>query len=232
MLPRYSDYDRVPERPPASETDAPAKGRTWVGTLAGAVVALVVLVVVGVLGNRHAPDKAPSAEGGTSTFPRYETDIPKNVTPQCINDPVIQPAALAGLADDEPVAGVCLEGKYRAYSLRAMRGHPRNHVVNDCLADHPVSVAHCDRTACTAVVRGDKGASRLNLAFGGWYEGQMFLRANGSFIYSVATLEPAVAGTRPFPFTPLEFEETTWGAWRKAHPDTDLYAPTSRPRAP
>ena len=81
-----------------------------------------------------------------------------------------------------------------------MGGSLSNHVVNDRLADHPLSVAHCDRTGCTAVVRGDKGASRLNLVFGGWHQGQMYVRANGPFVYSLATLEPDVKGTRPFPF--------------------------------
>jgi Protein of unknown function (DUF3179) len=234
MLPRYSDYDRPPQRPPALDTDAPASSRIRVGALTGALVVLVGLMVVGVLLYRP-PAEAQSSRIAAEPSPRYEDLLPTNVPPPppaCINDPVMYAAAVAGLVDDDPVVGVCLDGKYRAYSLRAMAGHPRNRVVNDRLADHPVSVAHCDRTGCTVIVRGDKGASRLNLAFGGWYQGQMYVRANGPFVYSLATLKPAVEGTRPFPFAQMVFESTTWDAWRKAHPDTDVYTPASRPRDP
>src|SRR5262249_42033608 len=110
MLPRYSDYDRAPQRPPASDSDAPARGRIRVGVLAGAFVGLAGLVVVGVLVNRP-PTRAPSVPDAAVPPPGYEIDLPKGMPPPArIDDPVIQPAARAGLADDDPVVGVCLEG--------------------------------------------------------------------------------------------------------------------------
>src|SRR5262249_42956853 len=136
-------------------------------------------------------------------------------------DPQVVSAADAGLADDEPVIGVVVAGKARAYVVRALSGEPRVHVVNDRLADRPVSVAYCDRTQCSHVFTGEPG-ERPRPAMGGFMQNQMLLKANGA-VYSQTTLQPMGPGGGPFPYRQLDATTTTWKEWRTAHPDTDVY---------
>jgi hypothetical protein len=126
------------------------------------------------------------------------------------------------LRDDEPVIDVSAGGKHRAYLVRALSGEPRVHVVNDWLAGTPVSVVHCDRSHCTRVFTEPGGKGPLPLAFGGWHRGQLMIRDWKAF-YSQSTLRPANPRRGPFPHPELKFVHTTWGAWRAAHPDTDVY---------
>src|SRR5262249_9777812 len=143
-----------------------------------------------------------------------------NVPAFAVRDPQAVPAADAGLADDEPVLGVVVAGRARAYLVRAMSGEPRLHVVNDRLGGRPVSVSYCDRPACAHAFTGEPGEA-LDLAMGGFMQGQMVLRANGA-VYAQATLQPLGPGGGPFPFGQLDFTRTTWKEWRTAHPDTDV----------
>jgi hypothetical protein len=194
------------------------------GIYAAAVFGLVLLVLTGLAWTRPRSSESPVHPGSAS-------GIPRNVPAYSINNPIHQPADAARLADDEPVLGVCLDGRYRAYSVRALGGSPPNHVVNDRLGEYPVSVAYCDRTGCALVVQGEKEKPLLNLAFGGWHGNQMYVRADGQFVYSLATLAAVDAGSPSFPYKGMEFEETTWGAWRRAHPETDVYVQGQRPVA-
>jgi hypothetical protein len=149
-----------------------------------------------------------------------------------INNPAVVPAGSARLKDDEPVFGVSVAGKHRAYRVRALREYPMVHVVNDRLGDRPVTIAHCDRTGCTAVLQGNEGGPLLNLAFGGWYRGQMYVRANEDHVYCLNGLRSVDPAAPPFPFEQVSFERTTWGAWRQAHPDTDVYVAPPRSAFP
>ncbi|MCI0461715.1 MAG: DUF3179 domain-containing protein [Gemmataceae bacterium] len=183
--------------------------------LATSAVAVAAAIAGAVYLQPPLAPEPPIVESTAPGFPR--------VPAYAINDPQVLPAGAATLKDDEPIIGVFLDGKHRAYRVRAFCEYPMVHVVNDRLGDHPVSVAHCDRTGCTVVVQEAKGSPRLRLAFGGWYRGHMYVRANGDHFYCLKGLERIDPQSPLFPYAPVEFERTTWGAWRQAHPDTDVY---------
>jgi hypothetical protein len=139
--------------------------------------------------------------------------------------PPAVPAASAGLAEGEVVVGVSAGGRHRAYRLAAL-APIRGHVVNDVLAGRPVTVTYCDRVECVRVFTGPPGPP-LDVAGAGWdnREGRrgLVLRV-GSTLYRQDTGGPAEdAPVPPFPHAAAEYERTTWGRWRQAHPDTDAY---------
>jgi Protein of unknown function (DUF3179) len=142
--------------------------------------------------------------------------------------PAVVPAAAAELADDEPVIGVVVRGKPRAYRVKALASST-GHVVNDLLAGAPVTVTHCDRTGCTRVFGGD-GTEALAVMTGG-YSGGLLLRVGGRFYHQVDGRpldDPAGAA---LPYQAVEFRQVPWKEWRAAHPDTDVYVgepPVSR----
>jgi hypothetical protein len=139
-----------------------------------------------------------------------------------INLPPVSPASTAGVADDEEVIGVSAGGRHRAYLVQVLSGDPRLHVVNDRLADTPVSVTYCDRTHCTHVFTGPDGEGPLPLAASIWRDKQLLVRARGGD-YLQTTLQPLDPRLAPFPHPELPFVRTTWKQWRAAHPNSDIY---------
>lgn len=139
-------------------------------------------------------------------------------------------AADAGLADDELVIGVLAKGKPRAYRRSALAGMT-HHVVNDVVGDTPVTVAHCDRSGCSRVYTSN-GTEPLRLMTGGYLNG-MLVYLDGVFYELESGRSPdPTAGS--IPYLSFGFEEMTWGKWRAAHPDTDVYvgSPTAGQTAP
>jgi Protein of unknown function (DUF3179) len=140
-------------------------------------------------------------------------------------------AAAADLPDDEPVLGVLANGKARAYRRQAFAGIV-NHVVNDVVGETPVTVTHCDRSGCSRVFTGD-GKDPLPFKTGGFLDG-MLIYIDGVF-YDQSTGEAMNdPSARQIPYQHLGFEETTWGKWRAAHPNTDVYlgSPAEGPTGP
>jgi hypothetical protein len=131
--------------------------------------------------------------------------------------PPARAASDAELKDDEPIIGVLVDGKARAYQVASLVG-PRNHVVNDVLAARPVTVTYCDRLNCARVFSDDR-AGPLDVGVGGYDRGLLLL-INGRR-YRQNSGE-AIESSDRFPYHPLAFVRTTWKAWRVAHPDTDV----------
>jgi hypothetical protein len=133
--------------------------------------------------------------------------------------PAAEAAAGAGLARDDVVIGVRVGGHARAYRLALLCG-PRNHVINDRLADARVTVTYCERTGCTRVFAG-AGPDPLDVRIGGYQNGLLLLLDGHR--YRQDTGDPLGGGNGlPFPLAPIEFVRTTWAEWRAAHPDTDV----------
>lgn len=174
-----------------------------------AVVVIGVVVVVGAtLGYRSADPPARLPEGQ------------EHVTAG-VNRPLALPAhaAAALLRDDAPVLGVVAGGRARAYTIEAMNSVAR-HVVNDTLDGVPVTVTYCDRTGCARAYAGGAGGDPLGVGVLGFDRGLILSAGGRSFRQD--TGEP-VGGGDPFPYPSHPVERTTWGAWRAAHPDTDVY---------
>jgi hypothetical protein len=143
-----------------------------------------------------------------------------------VRHPPVVPAGEAGLADGAAVIGLSEGGRHRAYVLAGLAPVDR-HVLNDTLGGRPVTVTYCDRTGRAAVFTGPPGGEPLDVAVGGWDGGTaagcLLLRV-GPVWYRQDT--GAAVGGGPdgrFPYPRHAFVRTTWGEWRAAHPDTDVY---------
>jgi hypothetical protein len=180
------------------------------------LLALIATCAVWVV--REWPTDRPAAPVPTGG-PLVLTDQP------AIDTPTVLPAASARLPDEAEVIGVSAGGRHRAYAVSAMRPR-RAHVVNDELAGVPVSVTFCGVTGCVRVFTDPDEEGPLDLAVGGLDSRPgrqgMVLRA-GASRYRHDSGQPFEAGAVPFPYEDYPYLRTTWGEWRRAHPDTDVF---------
>jgi hypothetical protein len=192
---------------------------TWKGILA--LPALGLAVVVASYWVERSRLRAVEKEvtygnpGQTKHFWKFE--MPGLQNPRAL------PAAASKIADGDEVIGVMVNGKPRAYWLKALR-YPPWHIVNDVVAGVPVSVTFCDRTNCTRVYTGAHSSTPLDLNLGGLYGHEMVVEAGG-VLYLQETGKPfeAGAGVPPLPYADHPWERTTWKAWRQRHPETDVF---------
>ena len=82
------------------------------------------------------------------------------------------------IADGDEVIGVVVNGKPRAYWLKALR-YPPWHIVNDVVVGVPVSVTHCDRTDCTRVYTGRPSSTPLDINLAGLFGSEMVVNVDG-----------------------------------------------------
>jgi hypothetical protein len=176
----------------------------------------VALLAVGYIffGGPHRPVESRKREPinlAKAGIPAFAIDKPPTVA-----------AARANVRDEAQVLGVSLQGKHRAYLLKALKGSPMGHIINDLLDDLPVTVSYCDMTQCAKVFTGESRGEPLNILFGGRIYRRLCLRI-GDNGYIQDTLQPLLAEDPPFPYTEIPFVRTTWKEWREAHPDTDIF---------
>jgi hypothetical protein len=72
------------------------------------------------------------------------------------------------------------------------------------------------------VFTGPPDAKPIAISCAGWHEGGLLLSAPGG-IYAQAEVRPITEGASAFPYPGFPFAQTSWGEWRRAHPDTDVY---------
>lgn len=97
-------------------------------------------------------------------------------------------------------------------------------MVNDVFGERAVTVAYCNISRCARVFTATSGDTPLDFGFGG-------LNANRVAMLQVAGVNYALEDGKnlsqpkgpPLPYPRLEYQRTTWGEWRRAHPDTDVY---------
>jgi hypothetical protein len=214
-----SDLSSLPPFPDDRAGTPSPQPSSWRGKLlvVGGVVTVVLIVTLAVLPRGRSRSASGDASPSSPNSNRFA-----GVPAYAINLPRLLPADQAKLEDRVQVIGVTVKGKPRAYLLSALGGQPMVHVVNDLIGDVPVSLAYCDRTKCITVFTGPAHGALLALAFGGFDPDGMLIRAAGD-TYFQHTLNPVENGARPFPYTPLQFEQTTWQEWKTAHPDTEVY---------
>jgi Protein of unknown function (DUF3179) len=137
-----------------------------------------------------------------------------------LRTPPTQSAAAAKLADEAKVIGVVVNGKARAYSVKAMSSMP-THVVNDLIDDAPVTVTYCDQTDCVRAFTSEKVGSPLDLQVGGFHD--ELLLYDGKRFYRQENGQSENDSTVHIPYLSLPVERMTWGEWKKAHPDTNVF---------
>ncbi len=137
--------------------------------------------------------------------------------------PVARPAGAIFINDDAEIIGICIEGHSRAYLVRAMSNAPSQHVLNDLLEGRHLGVTFCDRNKCSRVFTDPSADRPLDLEVGGWKNDGMTLRV-GDHEYAQESGENLdTPGGAPLPYPTMPHARTTWGQWRRSHPDTDVF---------
>ncbi len=156
---------------------------------------------------------------GTETPPKHlwKFEMPGLLKPQAL------PASAVKLADGEEVIGVVVQGKARAYWMKALR-YPPWHIVNDVVEGIPVSVTYCDRTDCTQAYTSGKTSAPLDINLAGLFGREMVVKVGGVLYFQKdgQAFEPS-ASAQSIPYIEHPWERTTWKQWRQRHPDSDVF---------
>lgn len=130
------------------------------------------------------------------------------------------------LRDKELVFGIAINGDVRAYPDRFMDWHE---MLNDTVGGHPVSLAYC--TLCGSGilydVRTGSGPARQFGSSGLLYRSNklMYDRSTHS-LWNQFTGEPVIGelAESGLKLPTLPLTTTTWGEWRRRHPETKVLA--------
>lgn len=116
-------------------------------------------------------------------------------------------------ADETPIVGIERVGKAVAFAIDGLRG-PKRHIVNLMIGNKPVSVTYCDKVDCVRALTTDS-QSPIPLRVGGMdINDQMVVILNNTR-YGQSSLA--------LPLTDFPFERTTWGKWKRQHPDSKIF---------
>lgn len=160
---------------------------------------------------------------------KIQIRIPENMGPTIINgkrapadtpmvlpgliSPTIHKAEAANLSDSERIIGVTVGNNHRAYLANAFDSFGSK-VVNDLIEEVPITVTYCDIHERARVFTSTLRGEYLNMGLGGWKDKEMFFYyENNEFKHS--------AEETPVPDYP--YIVTTWGEWKEAHPQTEIY---------
>jgi hypothetical protein len=177
---------------------------------------------------RAAQKKVPYGNDGPAPINFWKFEMSGLRNPRAFS------AETSQIPDNDEVIGVVVNGRSRAYWLKALK-YPPWHIVNDVIARVPISVTYCDRTDCTRVYTNGQSSIPLDVNLGGLYGRQMVVKV-GESLYLQDSGKPfeVRAGAPSLPYTNHPWERTTWKAWRQRHPDTDVFTglgePGPRPR--
>jgi hypothetical protein len=156
----------------------------------------------------------------TASMPPMKT-TPTEATP-FLAAPIDRPAVVAAkdskLADDEDVIGIVVNGRPRAYRVKAFAGM-FSHVVNDLMDTVPVTVTYCDRTNCVQAFTGPQRGETLDIWTGG-YDQQLILKFEKTFFWQHTG---KVIDSEEVMFPAFPYERRPWKEWRSIHPTTDVY---------
>lgn len=137
-----------------------------------------------------------------------------------IDDPRFEPAGnVTALADDELVIALTVDGESKAYPLRLIWTHE---IVNDELTGRPIAVTYCPLCRSGLVFSREVGHRTLEFGVSGKLLNAnlvMYDRQTGTY-WSQVRASAIVGPLVPADLTVLPSRITTWGQWRRAHPDT------------
>jgi len=139
-----------------------------------------------------------------------------------IDAPVFVSAGQAEfLSDDQRVLGLAYRGQVRAYPISILNWHE---VVNDRFGQEPVAISYCPLcgTGVAFAARSAAGAHKFGIS-GLLYNSDVLLYDRATESLWSQLLMQAVAGPlKGERLTPLPLSHTSWKAWRKQHPDTQV----------
>jgi hypothetical protein len=199
---------------PQQESTPPHPRRPTGAILVGAF--LLAGIVVSLLPSRGRGPEAPSH---TSSAGQIE---PAHVPPNGPGAPSRNSARNVTFPDDLQVVGISIGGADRAYLIGTLE-QVQNHIVNDLIGNSSVSVTYCDRTHCARAFTGGETGRPLALRPAGFSaEGGMILDSGNGWYFQKTGQPVSPAGTGPFPYRELPSDQTTWGEWKRAHPETSV----------
>jgi hypothetical protein len=140
-------------------------------------------------------------------FEPYLLDAPGINQPEFVTPRVVQ------LDPQDRVIGIMVDGKPRAYLMRALSGSAAKHVVSDLTPEGRITVTHCDLENCTRVFV-DAGQAEPIRTGGRRRDRSLDLIVDGERYSQVSESIPRDV----FPF-----EEMSWQEWLAKHPETSVY---------
>ena len=127
------------------------------------------------------------------------------------------------LIDSEPVFGVSINGDQRAYPLRILDWHE---MANDVVGGKPVALAYC--TLCGSGVLYDTTVGDKTYVFGSsgflFRSNKLMYDRETNTLWNQLTGEPVIGklvGSK-IKLTVLPVVVTSWGEWKRQHPDTKV----------
>jgi hypothetical protein len=143
--------------------------------------------------------------------------------PALVNPRVLPAAEASWLADRDAVFGVSLNGEARAYPLRILDWHE---MANDVVGGTPIALAYC--TLCGSGVLFHARAGERTFQFGS--SGFLFRSNKLMYDRETGTLWNHLAGEPvigPLATSGIRLERlpvvvTSWGEWRRQHPQTKV----------
>ncbi len=145
-----------------------------------------------------------------------------------LDEPPHVPAGKADyLGDGEPVFGIVIDGVARAYPQRILDWHE---MVNDVIAGVPFSLAYC--TLCGSGIAYDgrvEGVGKVDFGSSGFLmrSNKLMVDRGTRTLWNQLTGKPVLGplADRPLRLAVLPSVVTTWGEWRRRHPDTTVLSP-------
>lgn len=131
------------------------------------------------------------------------------------------PGGRAELSGDVDVFGLELDGHALAWPILGMLA-PR-HIVNDQVGGKAVVASYCPACRSGMVFSSTVGGRALTFAVAGlWRKNMVAVDRETHTLWQQATGEGLAGPLRHEQLDILFGEQTTWAAWRAAHPDTEL----------
>jgi Protein of unknown function (DUF3179) len=189
---------------------APRRGR-----FARALMIVAALAIHPVLSgfdlSRHVVPPAEIRDGGPE----------KDAIPAILEPQFVKAADATFIESNDKVIGVVVRGRARAYPIKILSWHE---AVNDSIAGAPLAVTFCPLVQGAAVYRREAGGKALVFGVSGkLYQSNLVLydQATQSLWAQLdgQALAGPMAGQK---LTAIPSTVTTWEAWRKKHPSTDV----------
>ena len=141
-----------------------------------------------------------------------------------LKNPAMLPATEATyLKDSNVVFGVTVNGDSRAYPKRILAWHE---MVKDRIGGEELNGVYCTLCGSMILYRTEIAGQHYELGTSGFlYRSNKLMYDHGTkSLWSTLTGEPVVGPLvgRGLKLTPLYVVTTTWGEWRRRHPDTQV----------
>jgi hypothetical protein len=173
--------------------------------IGGRIAAALTLILLGC--GSDAPQPPPRVD----VMPMLDGPTPF-IRPG-LRQPATEPGDLAELESSEEIIGVSVGDVHRAYVCTAM-GPFDNKVINDLIGDVPVTVTFCNRTFCARAFTAKGRSEPLTVQLGGWSGKAMYLSIDGRMF---------TQDSDEIPLDDISLEKSTWGEWKAAHPEGDVF---------